>query len=267
MDVHDQVTRRRTIGRLALVALIAAIVLIGWWASAEAPTVAAALVGAPGGPLREMASAEVAPGFGLGDAERALARAVAAAGLAADGDPSAIDTLDAAARDELGAAERLLARAGAPKSHGGPGRDSEPAWTATSERGSGAGNETGSAPGGSLDASRSPDPARALTSTPQGPILRLPGLWAKTRLIPTTAPRSWTIRNESGAGYAASFEAADVSSLRVDGGLIVPGRFYRISAGEALSVQADTPCTVVIRPLEAVPMVHAAPIHPAAGNG
>ncbi|MBA3707839.1 MAG: hypothetical protein H0W83_03340 [Planctomycetes bacterium] len=226
------------------------------------PTAHRDQVGAPGGPLRE------STGSGPVDSEpalRALARAVAAAGQADDGDPSALEVLDREAAAELAPARRLLASS--------PMRSS-PMRSATAPPPLTAGSDpgdidrtaaSGTSPGGRLDAGRAPDPRTALRDTPDGPTLNAGGVWSTTTFTPTSERHAWSIRNDSGHDYVISVEAGDFSTIRIDGGLVVPGRFYRIGATTAIT--SSVPCTVVIRPLEAVNRFHDRPMLSESGNG
>jgi hypothetical protein len=251
---------RRIAASVALLALLAA----GAWLCVERPARAdTPRIGAPGGPQRVVHDA-ARPEAVIDPAARALARAVAAAGRAEDGEAEAERALDGSARAALPEAKRLLATAkrrspgtGDPASAmiaGGP-----------DDRGSASPASTGSAPGGVLDAGRAPDPRAALRETPDGPVLRRAGLWAKSDFRPSASRSSWTIRNESGSAYAISVDAADFSAIRLDGGLIVPGRFYAV--GAATTLASDVPCTNVIRPVDAIAVMYDSPLFPIVGNG
>lgn len=192
--------------------------------------------------------------------DRALARAYAALGAADDGDRVALDALDDEARGRLDDA-RLLLDVGA-----------RAASTASATDGSATrSGPTGPAPDGAsgaagamrLDLGRAVDARRALRTGDEGPELLERGVWAKSSFRPDRV-RRLVITDRTGGGYAIRLHGADFATVRLDGGLIVPGRFYAV-AGEAV-ITGEAACTVDIRPIEAVPTTHV-PIRPPQGNG
>jgi hypothetical protein len=115
-----------------------------------------------------------------------------------------------------------------------------------------------------LDFAHMPDPRSALRDGADGPELLEPGLWAKVPFRPDQRPRL-VIADRCDGGYAVAFYGSDFSTIRLDGGLVVPGRFYHVH-GDAVITGAAS-CSVDIRPLAAVPAVAEQPARPPQGNG
>jgi len=210
----------------------------------------------------------------------ALARAFAALGLAQAGDPRLLAALDPNARDRLDDARILLletplyAHPGA----GAAGRSTVAGDAASPESASASGSATaggaasGQAPataggialatahagGGpmTLDLAQAVDPAQALHETPQGPVLVAGGLWAKVLFNPSQQ-QQLVITNGCSDGYAIAIYAADFSTIRLDGGLVVPGRYYQVDGHSVIT--GDAGCSVDIRPLAVVPAFSLAP--------
>jgi len=84
-----------------------------------------------------------------------------------------------------------------------------------------------------------------------------PGVWAALRR-PAAAPPT-TLAVEGDAAYAVSFHGEDFGTVRLDGGLVAPGRFYRV---EGTAVITGGPVGIHVRPLETVPAYHEAPVIP-----
>lgn len=92
-----------------------------------------------------------------------------------------------------------------------------------------------------------------------------PDAWVAIPYKPgLTQGRPLTIRNTSGAGYAISLHGTDFGTVRVNGGLVIPGRFYQIHTG--VEITSDVPVNVHIRPLGVVSDYHDMPVMPSA-NG
>jgi len=120
-----------------------------------------------------------------------------------------------------------------------------------------------------LDGNHLPERTSALQDTVDGPELLLPGYWAVSPFRPSIHSRGLRIANHSEADYAVSLESTsgDFSNLRLDGGLVVPGRFYRLPAGRTTAVTGDVPASAVIRPLDALPHYYEQPQRPPMGSG
>jgi hypothetical protein len=202
------------------------------------------------------------PGVSAVVADRALARAYAAAGLAEAGDTSALNHLDEVARDRLDEARALLAdaplvrRAGAAPTGvhaGGAGSSPSPAAAPNQPAG-----------GLHLDLPAAVDPATALRETPNGPLLVAPGLWAKAGFDPDRQ-RQLVVTDGCNGGYAIAIYGQDFSTIRLDGGLVVPGRYYQVDGSSVIT--GASACTVDIRPLSAVTVYATAPARPPQSNG
>jgi hypothetical protein len=81
------------------------------------------------------------------------------------------------------------------------------------------------------------------------------GLWAVIRHQPG-APLHLVA--DPGADYCVRFEGPQIDRVRVDGGLVLPGRYYALGAG--LSITSEVAVDVYIRPRTAVPAYHSAPL-------
>jgi hypothetical protein len=254
-------TRRRA----ALVIASAAIVGVAMWSAMPAiHRGTSAIAGAPNGPMREEAAVEPMLAQRETEALGALARAVAAAGRAEDGDPSALSALDEEARARLEDAHRLL-ETGESRPGAMPGSPMSEAPTAPESASEAAITAADAAHQGRvLDAARAVAPEVALRSSADGPVLLAPGLWAKTTFRPPLQ-RQAVVDDRSGGGYVISLSAGDFSSLRLDGGLVVPGRFYRVH-GRA-TITGDERCDILVRPLESVPKYYDRALKPPSSNG
>lgn len=73
------------------------------------------------------------------------------------------------------------------------------------------------------------------------------------------------ITNRSGSDYAVSLEADDFGGVRLNGGLVVPGRFYRLDG--TITVTATVPVGVIIRPIGVLHGVYDQPVRPPSANG
>ncbi len=195
--------------------------------------------------------------------DRALARAYAAVGLAEAGDSRALDHLDAAARDRLEDA-RMLLREGTLVQRAVPGAVSA---GAASTRGAGTGANASATPMDGalrLDLPSAVDPATALRETANGPLLVQPGLWAKTSFDPQRQ-HQLVVTDGCNGGYAIAIYAQDFSTIRLDGGLVVPGRYYQVDGSSVITGASG--CSVDIRPLAALPVYATAPARPPQSNG
>jgi hypothetical protein len=254
-------------------------------ASAPAPAIA---LGAPGEHRRRRADG--APGIPSAlRLTPALARAYAAAGALLDGRRHDLAGLDPATVAELGHAEELLAYAtaqgGQRLATRLPGGATLQIADGASAAGAGAAPAAG--PGASTgararrgDASASAAPASVLaagagagaTALPPAAVASslaggdrqpIPISGETTKLL--TLPDAWlaipyqpaqvqgqplVIENRSSGEYAISLLGGDFGEVRLDGGLVVPGRYYRING--AATITSTVPVGVHIRPLTAV---------------
>ncbi len=73
------------------------------------------------------------------------------------------------------------------------------------------------------------------------------------------------IHNNSDGKYAISLQADDYSSVRLNGGMIVPGRFYQLDATTVIS--GAVPIHITIRPIGVLHGLYEKPIRPPQANG
>ena len=232
----------------------------------------------------------------------ALARAYAAAGALLDGRRRDLAGLDPAALAELAHAEELLAvdrpepgqqqatRAGADAvmSVGGPagapgsGATAPAATTATTGARARRQGETPAADAApatpAAPAAALPDGAVAssLASSARQPIpvsgtgttkqLLLPDAWLAIPYQPALSQgQPLVIANLSSGAYAISLVGDDFGDVRLDGGLVVPGRYYRING--TATITATSPVGVHIRPLSAVGPYYDQPLQVPSADG
>lgn len=196
------------------------------------------------------------------DHAAALARAIALVGQIADGRIAALPpTVDAATRAALPEAEALLAgqrpRRGAGRAYAGadgatmriapPARAVDGGEDPASGVAEAAVGQTDAGTGVSLGNVRH-DAERVVVSGD--------GVWAAMTWEPGQPPIR--LREEDSAGHAVCIHAEDTSGLRINGGMVVPGRHYRIGSG--LDIQATGPIGVDIVPLDATHLVYDQPI-------
>ncbi|MFM2091994.1 MAG: hypothetical protein RLZZ127_2483 [Planctomycetota bacterium] len=100
---------------------------------------------------------------------------------------------------------------------------------------------------------RLPPPAlrapAAVVGTGQHKVIRSPGAVAMVAWDPAEAPGALEISDRSGGHHGLRILADDYGSVRLDGGLVAPGRLYRIHGRGRIT--ADVPVRVEIRPLAA----------------
>lgn len=220
----------------------------------------------------------------------ALARAYAAAGALMDGRRRDLSGLDPIALAELGHAEELLSYATAQSGQRLPtrlgdgttmqigsgaalpaGPPAAPAAGPGATTGASARRGDAGAPGAGAPA---PGPGAGAPSAALGDAAVASSLAAQGRQpIPvsggttkqSTLPGAWlaipyqpalvqgqplVIANQSGGEYAISLLGDDFGEVRLDGGLVVPGRYYRING--TATITSTVPVGVHIRPLTAV---------------
>ena len=73
------------------------------------------------------------------------------------------------------------------------------------------------------------------------------------------------IADRGEGGHVVALFGDDVGSLRLNGGLVVPGRYYRIQG--SVEITGSAPVNVHIRPLSAVPDYHEGPLQAPSANG
>lgn len=260
-------TRRR--------AIACAVALIGLLVVASVVHVRRPDAPAPAEVRRPAPAVEAVAGASLArtDADaRALARAVAAVGAAEDGAAARLERLDPAARGRLDEARALLALH--PPAVRGAGRPTVAADGSVMRIG-------GPTPSGAPSDAPLPAtslPATSLPATPaaqeprpvagEGPAKDLvePGAWIAIPFDPMAAgERRLRLRNRSAGGYALRLSAEDFGSVRLDGALVVPDRFYVLD--DETVVESELPVDVIIRPLEAVPAWHPTGVRPPLAAG
>jgi hypothetical protein len=236
--------------------------------SARAPVAQEAAIANSAGP-QSVPAHHAQSGVASHMADCALARAYAAVGAAAAGNPRLILALDPMAKERLDDARILLQ-----ESPLFAGRSASPAEvrsamqpvlpsntrvvTATPERSTQVGDDINTAGVGTtstngpltLDLAHTVSAAQALRDTPQGPVFQQPGLWAKASFNPALQ-QQLVITDACAGGYAIAIYAADYSTIRLDGGLVVPGRYYQVDGHSVIT--GDSGCNVDIRPLSVVP--------------
>jgi hypothetical protein len=93
-----------------------------------------------------------------------------------------------------------------------------------------------------------------------------PDAWIAIPYDPAlVAGKPLNINNRSGGLYAVSLDADDFSTVRLNGGLVVPGRFYQMENTTIIS--GDIPVSVTIRPIEVLHGVYDQPIRLPQANG
>lgn len=87
----------------------------------------------------------------------------------------------------------------------------------------------------------------AVVGTGLHKVIRSPGAVAMVAWDPAEAPGALEISDRSGGHHGVRIVAEDFGSIRLDGGLVAPGRLYRIHGRSRIT--ADGPVRVEIRPL------------------
>lgn len=73
------------------------------------------------------------------------------------------------------------------------------------------------------------------------------------------------LTNRSLGQYVLMLDAEDYGSVRLNGGLVVPGRYYLMDG--TMTISGDVPVGVMIRPLGVVHGYYDQPVRPPSANG
>jgi hypothetical protein len=93
-----------------------------------------------------------------------------------------------------------------------------------------------------------------------------PDAWMAVPYEPArVAGEALSVTNRSLGDYVLSLEADDYGSVRLNGGLVVPGRFYLMQG--TMTISSDVPVGVVIRPLGVVHGYYEQPVRLPSANG
>jgi hypothetical protein len=179
----------------------------------------------------------------------AQARAFAAAGRAADGHPEALGTLDAEAQTALSAMRAELARQ-QPTAIGPAAR----AGASAVSSGAGAGSAGARLDLGQVD--------RGISGSSGSEVITGAQVWALAHLDPALGKLE--VENRSGGDYTISLFGDDFGTVRLNGGLVVPGRAYAL--GTAAEITGAAAVAVHIRPAGVAATVYPGPLLPQ-GNG
>jgi hypothetical protein len=212
-----------------------------------------------------------------------LARAVAAVGAYEDGRRATLDDVAESVRALFDQARLLLAgtsRIAAPglpmrlpdgremRLPPDPPRRGDPTTPTVPIPGSPAAREQARAVDGRLIA-RSHSIDGKLPAPTRGDVVKEilePDAWFSVPYDPAmTKGQMLEITNRSLGEYALRLEASDYGSVRLNGGLVVPGRYYQVNG--TMTVTSDVPVGVVVRPLGVVPSYFAQPVRPPSANG
>ncbi len=90
------------------------------------------------------------------------------------------------------------------------------------------------------------------------------GTWAALHYVPGRDPEP-VITDHGQGGYAIALFPSDPGTTRLNGGLIVPGRFYQVTGD--MRITGSAPIDVHVRPLSAVPVYAPLPCLPPLANG
>jgi hypothetical protein len=182
------------------------------------------------------------------------ARAFARLGMVEDGDSEAAKAAMAADDEAFARAalSSLTAKPGQGRPYaspdGGSMRIAPPArrhvaGTASDEGSAGAGASATDGARTILDGAAS----QAISSIGTTYSLDAPGVWAGITHHAGDGPVR--ISDRSGAGHAIRINGDDFGTVRVNGGIVVPGRFYRV--GDGLEITAAVPIGIDVVPLDA----------------
>lgn len=93
-----------------------------------------------------------------------------------------------------------------------------------------------------------------------------PDAWMAVPYDPSlTAGEPLVLNNRSLGDYVLRLDADDYGSVRLNGGLVVPGRFYLMQG--TMTISGDVPVGVVIRPLGVVHGYYEQPVRLPSANG
>jgi len=93
-----------------------------------------------------------------------------------------------------------------------------------------------------------------------------PDAWIAVPYNPAlTNGQALEITNRSLGQYVLMLDAEDYGSVRLNGGLVVPGRYYLMDG--TMTISGDVPVGVMIRPLGVVHGYYDQPVRPPSANG
>lgn len=93
-----------------------------------------------------------------------------------------------------------------------------------------------------------------------------PDAWIAVPYNPAlVAGKPLELTNRSPGQYVLRLDADDYGSVRLNGGLVVPGRFYLMDG--TMTISSDVPVGVTIRPLGVVHGYYDQPVRPPSANG
>jgi len=179
------------------------------------------------------------------------ARAFAAAGMAEDGNLEKLNQLNSQEKAVLPHMQKLLelqtshpntsTSTFAQASQSGPISEGQAGW-------SNAAGNAAQAPA-TLDCSRCD---RGIQGTADGITLTSDQVWALARLDPSKG--QLVITNKSTGDYSVSLLGSDFGTIRVNGGLVVPGRNYLVHG--SVTVTGSCNCAIHIRPISIAATVY-----------
>lgn len=105
----------------------------------------------------------------------------------------------------------------------------------------------------------------AVTGSANHKVIIRPAAVAKIEWNPASEPGPLLISDRSGGQHGLRLVGPDFGSIRVDGGLVAPGRLYRINARS--QVISDVPVVIEIRPLVTATAYWDAPMSIPVGGG
>ncbi len=93
-----------------------------------------------------------------------------------------------------------------------------------------------------------------------------PDAWIAVAYNPAlVAGEPLELTNRSFGTYVLRLDADDYGSVRLNGGLVVPGRYYLMDG--TMTISGDVPVGVMIRPLGVVHGYYDQPVRPPTANG
>lgn len=236
-------------------------------------------LGGGAGPLTVVAPPGPVAPSDPGSFSAAQARVYAALGEVADARREQLPNFDAEARAVVEAMRRLLVAQPLRRGEGRPTVSPTGATSSISnQRGplpppADAVKVEGSVPADNLPPVTLADGARqralgasagTVTSGPDGHVITGHEAWAAIKAKPGQGlPVRITDRGDG--GHVIALFGDDFGSVRVNGGLVVPGRYYRING--SVEITSLVPLGVHIRPLSAVPSYHDQPLLVPSANG